>query len=315
MRKRCQNLIASHGLTMSDEKLTVAVLGPLGTYTHEAAFKEFGHGASYEEQNSITDVFDALSPQIPFGVVPQENSIFGAVIETYDALREPHRTFIRGEITLKVEHCLLVRKGVKLGEIKRIMSHEQALGQCRDFIARNLPTAYTVKTPSTAAAAKALLRSPPDCAAICSTICATLLEGLEILLTNIQNEQSNFTRFLVIAHSQHTSIPSVLRDKFQTKGLIVLSTLNRSSSEMDTSVSLDIMKYLKLLDLFVTRIDRRPSPSVVPFGSIYFVEVQRCSNRGRHSDEKVLEGWTEDVEDSVSRVNSSGGKANVIGIW
>lgn len=69
------------------------------------------------------------------------------------------------------------------------MSPLQALGQCRDFIAHKLPGAETIKTPSTAAAAKALLDNPPDCAAICSSICATLFEGLEILFTGIQNER------------------------------------------------------------------------------------------------------------------------------
>ena len=70
-------------------------------------------------------VFNALCSEVPIGVVPQENSIFGSVIETYDLLKVPDAAFIRGEITLKVEHCLLVRKGVQYSNIKRILSHEQ----------------------------------------------------------------------------------------------------------------------------------------------------------------------------------------------
>lgn len=59
-------------------------------------------------------------------MVPQENSIFGNVVETYDLLREADlNNFIRGEITLKIEHCLVVRKGVKLQDIQKVMSHEQ----------------------------------------------------------------------------------------------------------------------------------------------------------------------------------------------
>lgn len=65
----------------------------------------------------------------------------------------------------------------------------QALGQCRKFLAEKLPLAQTIKMPSTAAAARALLNNPLDCAAICSSICATLYEGIEVLFTNIQNEQ------------------------------------------------------------------------------------------------------------------------------
>lgn len=67
-------------------------------------------------------------------LVPQDNSIFGNVIETYDLLRSPEmgrEKFISGEVTLGVQHCLLVRKGVKLEHIERIFSHEQASQYCR----------------------------------------------------------------------------------------------------------------------------------------------------------------------------------------
>lgn len=71
------------------------------------------------------DVFDSVLSTADWGVVPQENSTFGSVIETYDNLRRPDAKFVRGEITLQVQHCLLVRRGVKLDDIKKIMSHEQ----------------------------------------------------------------------------------------------------------------------------------------------------------------------------------------------
>ena len=73
----------------------------------------------------LVDVFKALSLEVPLGVVPQENSIFGGVIETYDFLKIPGAAFIRGEIILKVEHCLLARKGVQHNDIRRVLSHEQ----------------------------------------------------------------------------------------------------------------------------------------------------------------------------------------------
>lgn len=72
---------------------------------------------------------NALSQEIPFAVVPQENSIFGNVTETYDLLRLPEMgkvKFVQGEVTLGVRHCLVVRNGVKLEQIQRILSHEQA---------------------------------------------------------------------------------------------------------------------------------------------------------------------------------------------
>ena len=187
--------------------------------------------------------------------------------------------------------------------------------------------------PSTAAAAKALLDSPPDCAAIGSIICATLFEELEILFTNIQNEQckffspfffdgddtlhsisANFTRFFVVAHSRNMKIPPVLKEKWLFKAFIILS-VSIDLAGPCTSASSGVMKYLKLLDLFVTRIDRRPASDPIPFNSIYLVEVQKSMDRKSTSNTQMIDTWTRDVENSVSRVNDNGAKASIIGIW
>lgn len=152
---------------------------------------------------------------VPIGVVPQENTIFGSVIETHDGLRRLNCGFVKGEITLQIQHCLLVKEGVQLHEIESVLSHEQvrcapwspsdahstfkALGQCQDFLSAYLPNATRVKTPSTASAARSLLTSPRSCAAICSKVCATMFEELEILREGIQDEPSTcisvFLRF------------------------------------------------------------------------------------------------------------------------
>lgn len=74
------------------------------------------------------DVYEALSDNVPFALLPFENSTFGPVLETLDLLaRAPAGTarFVRGETTLRVRHCLLVRRGTLLGSIRRVLSHEQ----------------------------------------------------------------------------------------------------------------------------------------------------------------------------------------------
>lgn len=160
-------------------------------------------------------MFNAVSSTVPLAVIPQENSIFGPVTETGDLLRLPvvgKDIFITGETILSIQHCLVVRKGVKLEQIQTILSHEQAsgfwflclqcltdefkaLGQCRNFISTNIPAASTVKMPSTAAAAQALLsapnpnRDPFKCAAICSRIVVTIFNGLDVLREGIQDTE------------------------------------------------------------------------------------------------------------------------------
>lgn len=73
----------------------------------------------------FVDTISSLSDTIPIAVVPQENSIFGSVIETYDNFRRSECGFVQGEVLLKVKHCIVVKKGVTLGEVQRVMSHEQ----------------------------------------------------------------------------------------------------------------------------------------------------------------------------------------------
>lgn len=73
----------------------------------------------------MVDVCGTLSSSVPFGIIPQENSIFGTVVETYDILRNTGTNFVRGEIVLRIDHCLIVKKGVKLNQIRKVMSHEQ----------------------------------------------------------------------------------------------------------------------------------------------------------------------------------------------
>ncbi|KAG5734194.1 P-protein [Termitomyces sp. T112] len=276
---------------------TVSVLGPLGTYTHEAAYKLFGANA-LSLDSPIPAIFNSLSIA-DLGLVPQENSIFGSVVETYDSLR--NIGFVRGEITLAVQHCLLVKPGVKLHDIEKILSHEQALGQCSDFIRVHFPHASLVKTSSTAAAARCLLENPPNCAAICSRVCAILF-GLTILSEGIQNEAANFTRFYLIARDQDVTIPEAAYEKDSNRGLV------RVSLEASRSPSQTISKILAILDMEVLRIDRRPSLQS-NFSNIYFVEIQANPvQQGR-------EIWLFNASQAVQRIEGAGGDAQLIGLW
>ncbi|KAJ6547340.1 Prephenate dehydratase-domain-containing protein [Mycena capillaripes] len=269
----------------------VAYLGPLGTYSHQAAYDRF-------------DVFNAVASQNTHaGVVPQENSIFGSVIETYDALRRQDVGFIQGEIVLEVQHCLLVRRGVKHEDIQCIKSHEQALGQCRGFLARHFPSASLEKVASTAAAAQAVLTSS-DAAAICSRLCATVFDGLEILFEGIQDRDSaQFHAFLCAnsgARRRVAAAPCAVPDP--TRCLVRLS----SRSDLESPAPA-ITQLLAALAMPVSRLDRRPRlESPVPFHDVYFAELERGDSGGP---------WPSDIEQSIDRVRAAGGEAELLGIW
>jgi len=127
--------------------LAVACLGPEGSFAHLAALDRFGQSARMAPQETIGAVFDAAEKQkADLGVVPLENSVEGPVRVTLERLIATPLS-IRGEIFLRISHCLMAR-GTK-GRIRRVYSHPQALAQCRQWLATNLSRAVPVETEST----------------------------------------------------------------------------------------------------------------------------------------------------------------------
>ena len=176
--------------------VTIAFLGPEGTYSHMAARHLFGLSAAYVEAATMEGVIDSVRRGVAtHGVVPIENSTEGPVTGTIDALLEGGAV-IRGEMVLPVSHCLL---GTPAGltAVERVYSHPQALAQCRTWLARNLERAQLVHTASTAAAVRDALLDPGS-AAIGSALSAELY-GIPILRERIQDRAENATRFVTVA--------------------------------------------------------------------------------------------------------------------
>jgi chorismate mutase/prephenate dehydratase len=176
--------------------ITVAFLGPEGTFSHMAARHLFGLAARYRESTTIDGVFDAVQRGDALcGVVPVENSTEGSNNNTLDALVDGD-LLIRQELILEVSQCLLSR-AQGLSSIERVYSHPQALAQCRLWLARNLAGAQLVQTGSTSAAAREAF-ADERAAAIGSRLSAEL-NGLGILGERIQDRSENATRFVVVA--------------------------------------------------------------------------------------------------------------------
>lgn len=183
------------GCRALESPLTVAYLGPQGTFTHQAALQQFGVAAGCRPARSIGEVFDDVErARAGFGVVPVENSTEGAVNMTLDRLTVSD-VLICGELRLDITQYLLSRAG-ELPEIKRVISHPQALAQCRGWLAEHLPDVPTEEMLSTAAAAE-LAASDATVAAIASELAARLY-GVPVLRARIEDNPHNSTRFLVV---------------------------------------------------------------------------------------------------------------------
>lgn len=183
--------------------MQLAYLGPPGTFSEEAARQyRARHGGDRELRlvpvKGLQDLLLSVDAgQYEFGIVPVENSIEGPVVITLDMLVHDVDLQIVAEEVLPVRHHLLARPGCRLEDITLILSHPQALGQCRRTLSQHLPQAEFGAASSTAEAARKVAASGEQWAAI-GTALAAELYGLDILLEGIEDQSENSTRFLVV---------------------------------------------------------------------------------------------------------------------
>ncbi len=175
----------------------VACQGIEGAYSQIACDKLFKN-ANILFVKDFENVFNAVERGLcKYGILPIENSIHGTVNAVYDLMRNYNFHIVRC-IKVKINHALMAKPGAKLSDIKEIISHEQALAQCSEFLKGHPDIKITV-CENTAVAAKMVGESPrSDIAAISSPDCA-LYYGLNILDEAIANSDSNFTRFICIS--------------------------------------------------------------------------------------------------------------------
>ena len=199
-----------------EKDLTIAYFGPPSTNTHQAARSKFGASVHYIPEVSIADVFDVVARgKADYGVVPIENSTEGAVNHTLDVFMESELR-ICAQILLKIENHLSAK--IPREQIKKLYSHPQVFGQCRNWLRHNLPHVDLVEVSSTPRAAE-LAASEPRAGAIVGRMAAETYE-LTILDESIQDIPNNTTRFLVIGRTaspptgdDRTSLMFCVQDK------------------------------------------------------------------------------------------------------
>jgi prephenate dehydratase len=222
--------------------MKIAFQGEPGSYSEQAVFNYFGN-IETKPCESFDMVFDSVvSDACEYGLIPIENSLAGSIHQNYDLLLR-HDLHIVGEYLLRVQHCLIVLPGVKKEEIKKAISHPQALGQCAAYL-RGLGI-KPEPVYDTAGSVKMLKESGArDTAAIASRRAAQIYE-MQILAEGIEDNAENYTRFLAISKT-------AVKPEDEAKTSIVFTLKNQPGALFKA------LSVFALRDIDLTKIESRP---------------------------------------------------------
>lgn len=178
-------------------KATVACQGVAGAYSQQACEKLFKMPQIMYVKN-FNGVFAAIDQGLcQYGVLPLENSTAGSVNQIYDLMMKYNFHIVKS-VKMKIDHSLLAKPGTKKEDIQEIVSHEQAIQQCDEYL-KKYPNAKVTMCENTAEAAKMVAESGrSDIAALASYACGQLY-GLSCLEENVQDNGNNYTRFICIS--------------------------------------------------------------------------------------------------------------------
>ena len=271
-----------------ERPMTIAYLGPEGTFSHEAALKHFGHSMVGTPMPALDEVFrEVEAGSADYAVVPVENSTEGAVNYTLDLmLATPLR--ICGEVELRI-HDHLMSKASELSGIKRVYSHGQSLAQCREWLDSNLVGAERIAVSSNAEAAHLALEDNE--AAAIAGISAAEIYDLPVLARNIEDKPDNTTRFLILGHCE---VPPSGEDKTA----LLVSVHNKPGALSQ------LLEPLARNGISMSRIESRPSRQGM-WDYVFFLEID-----GHQSDECVAQALKElESEASLYKILGSFPKA------
>ena len=182
----------------------VGYLGPMGTFTHQAALEFFAKaGTQFIPYDSMKEIFDSIEKDLlEYGIVPIENSLQGTVRETLDLLIE-NDIFIYSELEVRVIQNLISLKEAEISDIKNVLSHPQAFAQTKVWLKTNLPNVKITEITSTAEAVRRVRKLADSSYAAIGTEFAADIYELKVLNSNIEDEKSNFTRFVIISKKEN----------------------------------------------------------------------------------------------------------------
>jgi 3-deoxy-7-phosphoheptulonate synthase len=233
--------------------------GEMRAFAQKAASQFFGSDINIDPVPSFRDVFrEVKEGNCDFGVVPLENSLTGSIHENYDHLLE-YEVRIVGEITLRIVHALIGHPGTELRTIKRVISHPQALEQCRDFL-EGQPGWELVAARDTATAVRRIKEGGDSGEVAIAAREAAELYGLSVLKEGIETNPRNYTRFAVIAASAINNGP-------RKKSSLVYSTSNKPGALFDT------LKIFAENGINLVKLESRPIHGK-PWEYMFYVDIE-----------------------------------------
>ncbi len=246
-----------------EQPLSVAFLGPEGTFTQAAVLKHFGHSVHLRPMVAIDEVFrEVEAGSAHFGVVPVENSTEGVVNHTLDMFMRSSLA-ICGEVELRIHHHLI---GRDRHDIKKIYSHQQSLAQCREWLDAHLPEVERVSVSSNAEAVRRAA-AEEGVAAIAGETAAEIYD-LPVLEAKVEDNPDNTTRFLVIG-------TQVVPPSGDDKTSLLVSTPNRPGALYR------LLSPFERNGISMSRIESRPS-RLANWEYVFFIDIN-----GHIQDEAV----------------------------
>jgi len=264
----------------------IGYLGPVGTFCELATEKYFGQEKyDFKPYPSIQKVFASVyTGEVEVGVVPIENSCEGTVNQTFDLLAYgssfgpegeicEYDVKLIGEVIIPIKHSLLARFDVNPEEICKIISHPQALAQCKYYLEKTFPQAKLVEVNSTAEAVELISKSKEPLAAIAMANVAEKY-GLKVLEAGINDYSNNETRFIVISKTEGECL-------VDCKTSILVNVLNKPGTLYR------ILKEFSLRGINLTKIESRPAKTGIG-GYLFFIDLD-----GNHLEPRIKEALDE----------------------
>ncbi|CAD6507077.1 bifunctional chorismate mutase/prephenate dehydratase [Candidatus Profftia tarda] len=259
-----QQALLQNKLNNIRQSARIAFLGPKGSYSHIAArqyaSRNFEHLIEYSCHNFQDICTHVETDQADFAILPIENTSSGAINEVYDLLQHTSLSIV-GELTIPIEHCILVSCDTKLMNIQTVYSHPQPFQQCSQFL-NSFPTWKFEYCESTAAAMKKIsLLNSPNAAALGSEA-GGLLYSLHALEKEIANQQQNITRFIVLSQK-----PIEVTHQIPAKTTLIMATGQQSGALVEA------LLVFREHNIVITKLESRPINGN-PWEEMFYLDVQ-----------------------------------------